>query len=365
MTFRNGGRHAFFANLPLPGGSAPAWVWVLAAGVAGLAGLAVTAAWRWRSRRYLDRVTGLYQEPWFTERLRWMLPEEQVPCLDGAAEGPRPPLAVVVADVDGFRSLNESLGQRAGDEVLAEMSRRLKEAVGESGMYVARLAADTFAWLWTDGTGEEAVRRTAAVLDKLSAPVAVGGRAHRVTLSAGVAVYPADGSDAGTLLRHAATALDSAKSEGRGVVRAYHPSMGRRFQERFRLESELQRALSEGEFVLYYQPRVHLASGRVTGVEALLRWRHPTLGLLPPGRFIPMAEETGLIVPIGHWVIDAACRQLKEWREGGISGVRVAVNISPKQFRHEDVVRTIGRALAEHCVDPGQLEVEITEQVVM
>lgn len=336
--------------------------------------LALTAAWcggaafalgiaarAWRKLRRRDRLTGLYNGRGLLTRLQSVLTARAADNADLL-----PPVAVAVVDIDRFRWLNESLGYKAGDEVLKVVARRLEGCVADRGTGVARMDGDTFAWVMP-GLGDRAAaaRFVSRVVDEVCKGMTVGGRLYRPTLSAGIAVYPDDGAEAGVLLRHAATALHAAQAEGRGVIRTYDPAMSRRFQEQFHLESELLRALANGEFVLHYQPRVQLSTGAMSGVEALLRWQHPSLGLLPPSRFIDVAEETGLIVPIGEWVIHAACRQVKQWQAEGLPPLRVAVNISPRQFQRDDVVAVVAQALEEHGVDPAWFEVEITEQVFM
>jgi EAL domain-containing protein (putative c-di-GMP-specific phosphodiesterase class I) len=203
------------------------------------------------------------------------------------------------------------------------------------------------------------------MLAALTDPIILGGHEVAVSCSIGISCYPQDGSDAETLLKNADLAMYNAKEAGRNVYRFFAADMNLRVRETLAMTNDLRRALQRGEFVLHYQPRYQLASGRITGMEALIRWQHPELGLVPPVKFIPLAEEMGLIIPIGEWVIRAACEQMKIWRSSGFAKLRVAVNLSPRQFQQDDLTKRISSILQEAGLDGTDLEVEITEGMSM
>jgi EAL domain-containing protein (putative c-di-GMP-specific phosphodiesterase class I) len=203
------------------------------------------------------------------------------------------------------------------------------------------------------------------VQEALAPPFTIEGRELFVTCSMGAALYPRDGADGETLLKHADIAMYRAKDTGRNAFQYHCADMNVKVNERLSLESRLRRALEKGEFTLHYQPIVETASGRIVAAEALLRWDHPEEGTIAPARFIPVAEETGLIIPIGEWVLDQACRQAREWRDRGARALGLAVNLSARQFRQRDLAETVGRALQRHGLDPGLLHLELTESMVM
>jgi EAL domain-containing protein (putative c-di-GMP-specific phosphodiesterase class I) len=203
------------------------------------------------------------------------------------------------------------------------------------------------------------------IIDALAVPFHIGGKDVFVTSSIGIATFPTDTEDADTLVKHADTAMLRAKSSGRNNFQFYTSEMNERELERLQMDADLRRAIERDEFMLYYQPKVSLRSGEIIGVEALLRWRHPERGLVMPNDFIPMLEESGLIVPAGEWVLRAACKQIRVWKEEGIEPVPIAVNLSAKQFAHQDVARLVDSALHAYEIDPRFLEVEITESAAM
>lgn len=274
-------------------------------------------------------------------------------------------LGVMLLDVDRFKGINETLGHDAGDLLLIRMAERLHECVREVDS-IARLGGDEFALILEGlASGESAAIVAERILTSVARPFEVAGREVFVTTSAGIAIYPGDGEDAGALVKNADSALSGAKAQGRNTYRFYTPDLNARALERLSLETGLRRALERGEFVLYYQPRVELASGRLLGAEALLRWVHPERGLVPPGSFIPLAEESGLIIPIGEWVVRAACAQSRAWQQAGYRPVRIAVNISARQFGHRALRDTVASALEESGLDPTHLEIELTEGLLM
>jgi len=279
--------------------------------------------------------------------------------------GGRPSVWVAALDLDHFKFVNDTLGHEAGDRLLKAVATRIAGAVERSDT-VARTGGDEFV-LVLPGRGEEreAADTVRAVLAALAHPLPLDGHELVLTGSAGVAGFPLDGNDAATLIQHAEVAMYRAKETGRNTVQFYTSSMNARARERLVLEVALRAALSQNEFELYYQPQVDLVSGSVVGVEALIRWRHPSLGMVRPDRFIHLAEETGLIVPIGAWVLRTACRQHSDWQHAGYGPLRVGVNLSARQFAEPGLVREIERVLEETGMPPSSLEIEITESLVM
>ncbi|EJW12428.1 diguanylate cyclase/phosphodiesterase (GGDEF & EAL domains) with PAS/PAC sensor(s) [Rhodovulum sp. PH10] len=273
--------------------------------------------------------------------------------------------AVMFLDLDRFKFVNDTLGHAAGDRLLGVIAGRLAGCV-EEGDVVSRLGGDEFVILLRD-TGDAAGAGAVArrILSTVVEPVVVQGQECRVAASIGVAFFPDDGADEQTLTRNADAAMYLAKDEGRNCVRFFSPVIEARSIERLMMETSLRGALERNELVLHYQPKKDLATGEVSGVEALLRWNHPALGLLLPGRFVPLAEDTGLIVPIGRFVLHAACAQGMAWQRRGLPPVTIAVNLSPRQFADENLLVDIEEALAWSGFPPGLLELEITESMVM
>jgi diguanylate cyclase (GGDEF)-like protein/PAS domain S-box-containing protein len=276
----------------------------------------------------------------------------------------RGPLAVVFIDLDRFKLLNDSIGHGAGDRFLQECARRVKDALRQSDT-VARIGGDEFV-VMLEGMGrpQDITAVVQKLLDRLKEPFLAEGREFAASASIGISMYPADGIDAASLIKHADMAMYRAKQQARGSYRFFAPSMNEEMERRFALEADLRRAVARDELVLHYQPRVSARSGRITGVEALLRWRHPQRGLVTPGDFIPLAEETGLIVPIGEWVLKAACARARQWKEEGFD-LRVSVNLSARQFAERTLVEEVERALRTSGLAPEALELEVTETVVM
>ncbi|MBS1191862.1 MAG: diguanylate cyclase domain protein [Rhodocyclaceae bacterium] len=273
-------------------------------------------------------------------------------------------LAVIFMDLDRFKTINDTLGHGVGDELLLQVAARLKESVRDSDI-VARQGGDEFVVVLTDVDGTATTVRVAEkILARLRQPYYIKGRELHSTPSIGIALYPADGEDAETLMKNADTAMYQAKAQGRNTIKFFAASQNRVALERMQLESDLHRALEQAQFELHYQPQVD-SRGRFVRFEALLRWRHPRDGLVSPARFIPLAEESGLIRPIGEWVVAEACRQLRAWREGGLGRISVAVNVSAAQLRSPTLVDSVERALAEHGLSGGDLELEVTESVAM
>lgn len=277
-----------------------------------------------------------------------------------------PSCAVVSIGLDRFQGLNDALGRAAGDRILAEVARRLRTRV-EAGTFVARTGGDELGLCAAGGSEEELRVRTRALAALLQTPIRVAGREVVVVASFGIARATSASQGAVELLRQADAALHHAKELGGGRTCFFEPALLARTLQRFDLESDLRQALERGELAVHYQPVVHLRTGALLGCEALLRWRHPQRGLISPAEFVPIAEQTGLIVPIGRWVLQEATRQLAEWRRSGFmsSTARVSVNVSPRQIADDDLGEAVASALAASGLPPGRLCVEITEGVLV
>jgi diguanylate cyclase (GGDEF)-like protein len=267
-------------------------------------------------------------------------------------------------DLDRFKIINDSLGHSVGDDLLRRVGERLEACVRQADT-VARLGGDEFTIL-VPGLlyDDDAARVASKILESIREPFQIGGRDLFLTTSIGVSLYPSDGEDAEALVRSADTAMYRAKEQGRDNYQLYAPAMNARAVERLLLESRLRPALHNGELTVHYQPVVDLRNGRIAGAEALLRWSHPDLGLVPPARFIPIAEMSGMIVPIGSWVLREACARAREWQREW-PGMTVSVNLSSRQFQQADLVADVRRALKETGLDPGSLDLEITESSAM
>jgi len=273
--------------------------------------------------------------------------------------------ALFFIDLDRFKTINDTLGHDAGDEMLKTMAARLRHALRKSDL-VARLGGDEFVVLLEgDSTAPDLAALANKLLQVIAEPLTIHGVAFLVTGSIGIGCWPADGEDAATLLKHADAAMYLAKDKGKNNVQFYTAELADMAARQFELESALRLALARDELVLHFQPKVDVASGAILGLEALVRWRHPTRGLVPPGEFIPLAEERGLIVPLGQWVLQATCRQIRDWRIAGLHCPPVAVNLSARQFVDDDLVENFEAAMLRHGVAPADLEVELTESVLM
>ncbi len=273
--------------------------------------------------------------------------------------------AVLFIDLDRFKNVNDTLGHSLGDLLLKAVAARLTRVLRQSDT-VARIGGDEFTVLIEEMTdAQDAAHIAEKVLAVLAEPFDLGGHEVFVSASVGVGLFPNDGPDLNTLLKNADTALYRVKDQGRNGYAYYQTEMNAAALTRLMLENNLRRALQRGEFVLYYQPKIALASGRIIGVEALLRWQNPELGLVPPAQFITLAEETGLIIPIGEWVLRTACQQAVAWRAAQLHDLRVAVNVSMRQFRQPDLVEVVSRILAETGLAASSLELELTETIIM
>lgn len=300
-----------------------------------------------------DPLTGLPNRQLFFERLNSALSD---------ASGS--PFAVMVVDLDRFKLINDSLGHGAGDELLREVAQRLTAALRQ-GDTVARMGGDEFFILASGVAGAaEAARVAAKIIEALRAPLRLRNLEVRSSPSIGISLCPRDGNVPSGLVARADEAMYSAKRRGGNTFECFAAEMSTFARERLQLENDLRRALSLRQFELHYQPRVDVESGRISSVEALIRWRHPGKGYVPPQNFIPIAEETGLILPIGEWVLREACRQARLWQQSGLP-LRIAVNLSAVQFRQADLTRVIHDALAAHHLPARMLELELTESAVM
>ena len=316
---------------------------------------------------FFDSLTGLPNRPAFMEQLGRQVRR-------AAHSGTR--FGLVYLDLDGFKQINDTMGHDRGDQVLLKTAERLKAAlrpgdtVGragppDEGKTLSRLGGDEFTMLISDIDGPEDVL---AVAHRIGAamrrPFDIEGREFTLTTSIGVAVYPEDGADAQTLLKNADTAMYHAKRQGRDNSQLYRAHLTEQAMLRLDLENSLRAGLARGEFHLVYQPVIDLDTGRMEGVEALIRWEHPVRGAIPPSRFIPLAEENGSIVAVGKWMMETACRDLAGWRRAGLD-LRLAINVSPRQFGDPHMVDSILQVLARNNVPPGRLDLEITEGAVM
>jgi diguanylate cyclase (GGDEF)-like protein len=337
--------------------------------------LATALGAKWHAERelarlaYIDSLTGLANRTNFRRRL--------AAAIDTAGAATRP-LALICLDLDNFKRINDTLGHAAGDEMLCLAAERLRRSLRSAELrgvgddpntattHIARLGGDEFVILLTGiGGAAQAAVIADRILRVLNEPMRLGSHSVLVTASLGIALYPTDASSADDLYRQADLAMYFAKQQGAGRFAFYDPSMGAGALKRLTLETKLRDALQLGEFTLHYQPQFDLNTGMICGMEALLRWRNAEVGAVPPQEFIPIAEETGLILPIGEWVLRTACIQQREWLDEGLPAVRVAVNVSACQFARADFPALVESVLRETGLDPAALELEITESVIM
>ena len=305
---------------------------------------------------YYDMLTGLPNRLLFNDRLH-----------QAAADAKRRGrfVALILLDIDRFKVVNDTMGHVAGDQLLQEMANRLKHSVRE-GDTIARLGGDEFALVFADIAEVRDVAQLAQnLLSRLSVPMEIEGREVFSSASIGITLYPADTEDVDTLVKFADSAMYHAKEQGRNNYQFYSQEMTATAQERLRMESNMRRALEREEFLLYYQPQIDIATGRIIGVEALLRWHDSNGDFISPAQFIPLAEETGLIVPLGEWVLQQACKQLKAWHASGFPQLTMAVNVASRQFRDIHFGHTVRHTIESFDIPAHTLELEITESVLM
>jgi diguanylate cyclase (GGDEF)-like protein/PAS domain S-box-containing protein len=305
---------------------------------------------------YHDALTGLPNRVLLQDRLQQAIAQ---------AERVRNGLALVFLDLDNFKKINDSLGHAAGDALLREVAQRLKHCVRDSDT-ISRQGGDEFVLILRELRGvDSCVPVLGKIMESLQEPFIWEGNELSTSASLGIALYPEDGRDFETLRKKADLAMYRAKEAGRNTYRFFDEEMDEEAVEHLLMRSGLRRAVERGEFLLHYQPQIDLGSGRIIGAEALLRWQHPEYGLVPPGRFIPIAEESGLIVPIGEWVLREACRQCAQWLRAGLPPLVVAVNLSAAQFRRGSVEQAVRQALTDTGLPPVQLELELTESILI
>lgn len=276
-----------------------------------------------------------------------------------------PPFWVAFLDLDNFKLMNDSLGHTLGDLALQQIAKRLQETLHDGDM-VARRGGDEFVFILFDNAPpRNAVATLSRIMSAITRPLSLNDQRFYPSGSVGIAIHPKDGNDPEILIKHADMAMYQAKQQGRNNYQFFSSALHEQAMERVQLEADLRAALDNNEFELHYQPQLNLHDGEMRSMEALVRWRHPTRGLIPPGSFIPLAEETGLIVRLGEWVLRTACQQIAAWREAGLPPLRVAVNLSARQFNHRDLPIMIRCVLQDNMLDPQQLELEVTESLLV
>ena len=323
---------------------------------------------RLRTLALYDPLTGLPNREFFREQFGHSLAH---------AERLGRPLAVMMLDIDRFKRINETFGHGAGDQLLKEIGARLAQTLRDADYVtradfvpadqnLARLGGDEFTIMLASLARPEDVAKVARrILEMVACPILLNGEETVVTASIGIAVYPADGADTDTLLKNADSAMYFAKEQGKNNYQFFSSTMNARSFQKLSLENGLRKALERDELRLHYQPKIDALSGRISGVEALIRWQHPDLGMVAPNDFIPLAEETGLIVPIGEWVLHTACAQLALWHAAGHAGLTVAVNMASPNFAQQDFVATVAAIIRAAGVAPEAVEIEVTESVLM
>ncbi|HUL65296.1 MAG TPA: EAL domain-containing protein [Burkholderiaceae bacterium] len=321
-----------------------------------------------RRLAYYDALTGLPNRLLFTEQLSRALAHAE-------RHGRR--LATMFVDLDNFKRVNDTLGHRAGDQLLREASARLAavlrahDSVARSsnrtdGNSIARLGGDEFIVLLTDVMqAQDAARAAHRLVATLAEPFTIEGTEIFCGGSVGVSLFPEDGCDVDTLLMNADTAMYRAKARGRGAYQLYDKAMNESALDHLRMETRLRRAIERDEFVLHYQPRINVATGRIVGAEALIRWQHPERGLLQPSDFIPLVEQAGLVIPIGEWAIESACAQTAKWHKAGLQPVPVAVNLASTHLRERGLPMLVAHTLERHGVPARCLEIEVTESILL
>lgn len=305
---------------------------------------------------HYDLLTGLANRSLINETLEKML-------IDAESSGNK--LAAAFIDLDNFKLINDTMGHDAGDLVLKKAGKIIKESLGDED-FAGRFGGDEFIVLMPNiNNTQDVLRKINNIIERLNKPINVKEREFYIPASVGISVYPRDGSSAEALIKNADVAMYSAKSIGKNTCRLYADEMNEEAIEKLKMINELKNAVKNNEFIVHYQPQIDINTNEVVGMEALIRWQHPDKGLASPLEFIPLAEETGLIIPIGEWVLKEACRQNKAWQDLGYKPMRMAVNLSIVQFEHQGLVETVKRVLAETKLNPKWLELEITESLAV
>lgn len=303
-----------------------------------------------------DGLTGLYNRTMFNEYLIRTFER---------AKSSEQMFGVMVLDIDRFKSINDTMGHQMGDSLLREISNRLRQCVSATDT-IARLGGDEFAVIVSDITEPSDMDFFAGqIVSTLAKPYFIHGTEVEITTSLGITVYPVHNDSTDDLIRNADIALYNAKEEGRNRFKRFDSEMDREAKKRRKIEIELQKAIAENQLELFYQPQIEISSGKIVGAEALVRWHHSEMGMISPGDFIPIAESTKLILPLGDWIIKAACKQTKSWQDRGLPPINVAVNISPVQFKQHDLPEFIAKVLEDTQLSPQWLEVEVTEGLAM
>lgn len=305
---------------------------------------------------HYDLLTGLANRALINETLDKMLIE---------ARNSNTKLAVSFIDLDNFKLINDTMGHDAGDLILKEAGKIIQDNLGD-GDFAGRFGGDEFIIVMPNiGNTKEALKRTNNIIELLNKPVQIKGRELYIPASVGVAVYPRDGNTVEALVKNSDVAMYNAKSLGKNNCKLYNTEMNVEATEKLKMINDLKNAVKNNEFMIHYQPQIDITTNEVVGMEALVRWQHPVKGLVPPLEFIPLAEETGLIIPMGEWVLREACRQNKAWQDLGYKPMRIAVNLSIVQFEHHNLIKTVRAALSETGLKPELLELEITESLAV
>ena len=304
-----------------------------------------------------DTLTGLPNRNLLIERMHQTI---------GRARRNHQNVAVLALDLDHFQMINDSLGHEVGDQMLCKIAQRLTQTVCSVGATVARIGGDEFVVMEeSDNLVKDVSHMARSLLEQISLPMTLNNHEMVITASIGISVYPSDGEEASTLLKNADTAMSRAKTAGKNAYQFFTTEMNNVALERFILENQLRKVLVNEELCLYYQPQVELSTGNIIGMEALLRWQHPEWGLLSPGKFISVAEEMGLIIPIGEWVLRTACQQNQAWQRAGFPPLRISVNVSSRQFQFSNLLQIIKKALKDSDLNPIYLELELTESLLI
>ncbi|MBS4040113.1 MAG: EAL domain-containing protein [Flavobacteriales bacterium] len=308
-----------------------------------------------RQLAYHDMLSGLPNRRFFKEHLNYMLSH---------ANRNRKKLAVMFLDLDRFKLINDTLGHAVGDELLRKVANRIKQTINEDEI-VARMGGDEFIIAFPEVIDRNIARMAQDIINAFREPFNLEDRELFITTSIGISLYPEDGQDIDSLIKNADSAMYRAKENGRNNYQYYTEDMNISAIKRLDIENYLRKAIDRKELFVVYQPRIEIKTGRLVGAEALLRWRHPLIGLIPPAEFIPIAEETGLISCIGNWVLKTVCNQVKKWHDNGYTGLKYSVNISAIQFQRANFLENIKRIINESGIEPTMLELEITENTVM